>query len=32
MDWGRLEEAMALLKKKEALCLELGSRGGLQRS
>jgi tetratricopeptide (TPR) repeat protein len=25
-DWGRLEEAMALLKKVEALCLELGNR------
>jgi tetratricopeptide (TPR) repeat protein len=25
-DWGRLEEAMALHKKQEALCLELGSR------
>jgi hypothetical protein len=28
-DWGRLEEAMALHEKKEALCLELGSRTGL---
>jgi hypothetical protein len=27
--WGRLEEAMALHKKKEALCLELGNRSGL---
>lgn len=31
-DWGRLEEAMALLKKKEALCLELGNNDGLQAS
>jgi hypothetical protein len=29
-DWGRLEEAMALLKKQEALCLELGHKDGLQ--
>jgi hypothetical protein len=28
-DWDRLEEALALLKKKEALCLELGNRSGL---
>ena len=28
-DWGRLEEAMALHKKKEALCLELGNRSSL---
>jgi len=28
-DWGRLEEALALLKKEEALCLELGNRSGL---
>jgi hypothetical protein len=27
--WGRLEEAFALLKKQEALCLELGNRSGL---
>jgi hypothetical protein len=27
--WGRLEEAMALLKKQEALCLELGNRRSL---
>jgi hypothetical protein len=27
--WGRLEEAFELLKKKEALCLELGNRSGL---
>src|SRR5271157_199763 len=26
---GRLEEAMALLKKQEVLCLELGNRSGL---
>ncbi len=30
--WGRLEEAMALLKNQEALCLELGNRDGLQGS
>jgi tetratricopeptide (TPR) repeat protein len=30
--WGRLEEAMALLKKQEALCLELGTKDSLQRS
>ena len=29
--WGRLEEAMALLKKQEALCLELGNRRELAR-
>ena len=29
-DWGRLEEAMALYKKQEALCLELGNRNSLQ--
>ncbi len=28
-DWGRLEEAMALLKKQEALCLDLGNRSSL---
>jgi hypothetical protein len=28
-DWGRLEEAFELLKKKETLCLELGTRSGL---
>jgi hypothetical protein len=28
-DWGRLEEAMARLKKQEALCLALGDRSGL---
>ena len=27
--WGRLEEALALLKKQEALCLELGNKDGL---
>jgi hypothetical protein len=27
-DWGRLEEAFELLKKKETLCLELGNRSG----
>jgi hypothetical protein len=31
-DWGRLEEAMALHKKKEAICLELGDKDGLQVS
>jgi tetratricopeptide (TPR) repeat protein len=31
--WGRrLEEAMALLKKQEALCLELGNKDGLSQS
>jgi len=30
--WGRLEDAMALHKKEEALCLELGNKDGLQRS
>ena len=30
--WGRLEEAMALHKKQEAACEELGDRAGLQRS
>ena len=30
--WGRLEEAMALLKKQEAICLELGDQAGLQWS
>jgi tetratricopeptide (TPR) repeat protein len=30
--WGRLEEAMALHKKKEALCLELGNKDSLQIS
>src|SRR6202167_2070848 len=28
--WGRLEEAMALHQKSEALCLELGDKNGLQ--
>ena len=27
--WGRLEEALALLKKQEALCLELGTQRDL---
>ena len=31
-DWGRLEEAMALHKKEEAFCLELGNKDSLQRS
>jgi hypothetical protein len=31
-DWGRLGEAMALLKKQEALCLELGDKHHLQIS
>ena len=30
--WGRLKDAMALHKKQEAICLELGDRAGLQRS
>jgi len=30
--WGRLEEAMALHKKEEALCLELGDKVGLSAS
>jgi len=30
--WGRLEEALALHKKTEALCLELGNKDGLQRT
>jgi hypothetical protein len=30
--WGRLEEAMALHKKQEAICLELGNKNGLQIS
>ncbi len=28
-DWGQLDEAMALQKKNEALCVELGNRSGL---
>ena len=28
--WGRLNESLELVKKKEALCLELGSKGELQ--
>ena len=31
-DRGRLEEAVAMLKKEEALSLEMGNKGGLQRS
>src|SRR5271157_788124 len=31
-DWGRLEEALALHKKEEAICEELGDKDGLQRS
>jgi tetratricopeptide (TPR) repeat protein len=31
-DWGRLEEALALLKKQEVICLELGNKDSLQRS
>jgi tetratricopeptide (TPR) repeat protein len=27
--WGRLEEALALHKKQEAICLELGNKNGL---
>ncbi len=30
--WGRLEEALALHKKQEAICLELGNKDSLQRS
>jgi tetratricopeptide (TPR) repeat protein len=30
--WGGLEEALALHKKKEAICEEIGNRDGLQRS
>jgi tetratricopeptide (TPR) repeat protein len=30
--WGRLEDALALLKKQETLCLELGNKDGVQRS
>ena len=30
--WGRLEEALALHKKKEAICLELGNKDSLQTS
>ncbi len=30
--WGQLEEAMALYKKQEALCEELGNKDSLQRS
>jgi len=31
-DWGRLDEAMALHKKEETLCVELGDKDGLQVS
>jgi tetratricopeptide (TPR) repeat protein len=31
-DWGRLEEALALHKKQEGICLELGNKDSLQRS
>ena len=27
--WGRLEEALTLLKQQEAICLELGNKSGL---
>ena len=30
--WGRLDEALALLRKQEAICRELGNRDGLQIS
>ena len=30
--WGRLDEAMALYKQQEAICLELGNKDGLQNS
>ena len=30
--WGRLEEALALHKKQEAICLELGNKDGLSKS
>jgi len=30
--WGQLEEALALHKKQEALCLELGNKDGLSKS
>ena len=30
--WGRQQEALALHKKKEAICLELSNKDGLQRS
>ena len=30
--WGRLDEALALHKKEEAICLELGDKDSLQRS
>jgi len=31
-EWGRLEQAMALYKKNEAICLELGNNDSLQQS
>ena len=31
-EWGRLGEAMELLKKQEAICLELGNKDGLSKS
>jgi tetratricopeptide (TPR) repeat protein len=31
-DWGRVEEAMALLKKQETICMELGNKEGLAQS
>ena len=31
-DWGRLDEALVLLKKQEEICLALGNQDGLQRS
>ena len=31
-DWGRLEEALELHKKQEAICLELGNKDGLGAS
>jgi tetratricopeptide (TPR) repeat protein len=30
--WGRLDEAMALYKQQEAICLELGNKYGLQKT
>jgi tetratricopeptide (TPR) repeat protein len=32
VNWGRLDEAMALYKKQEAICIELGNRDSLQIS
>ena len=31
-DWGKLDEAMALHKEKEKICVELGNKDGLQIS